>query len=89
MGAGRTGFGGEADISLGSGIDRGGGGDGWDGYKDRLSRWEDNVAHVNLGTEPNAPLVYALALELPHTIMSKVGEHEEQLERKRERALHR
>ena len=33
----------------------GGGGDIRGGDRDRLSRWEDNVANLTLGTELNAP----------------------------------
>ena len=58
VGSGWTGFGGDMDGSSQGGTDGGGG--GRDGYRDGLSRWEDNVAHVNLGTEPNTPLAYAL-----------------------------
>ena len=37
--------------------------DGRDRDGDRLSQWEDNAAKVFLGTEPNAPLYYAMGLE--------------------------
>ena len=60
----------------------GGGGDGWD--EDGLNRWEDNVAYVTLGTEPNAPLAYALEMELHHPTISKLGEPGGRLERERE-----
>ena len=63
--SGRTGCGGDVDGILGGRTDRGGGGD-----RDRLSRLEDNVAHVTLGTDPNAPLAYAMGLEIHHPIMS-------------------
>ena len=56
-------------IGLGGGTGRGGGGDGQDGDGDGLSRWEDNVAHVTLGMEPNAPLAYDPELEHHHLIM--------------------
>ena len=84
VGAGRTGFGGDADGDSGGGTDGGGGGDGWD--EDGLNRWEDNVAYVTLGTEPNAPLAYALEMELHHPTISKLGEPGGRLERERERA---
>ena len=45
-----------------------------DGDGDRLNLWEDNVANATLGTEPNAPLAYALGLEHHHPIMSMLGE---------------
>ena len=85
--AGHNLFGGDADGGLGGGTDRGGAGYKQDGYRDGLSRWEDNIAHINLGTEPNDPLAYALVLELHHPIITKVGEHKFRLERNRERAL--
>ena len=62
-------------------MDGGGGGDGRDGDEDGLSRWEDNVAHVTLGIDPNSPLAYALELELHHLIMSMLGEQGGQLQR--------
>ena len=46
------------DSGLAGGMDIGGGGDGQEIYRDRLSRWEDNVSHIILGTETNAPLSY-------------------------------
>ena len=58
------------------------GGDGQDGNIDiRLIRWEDTVANIILGTEPNAPLDYASVLELRHPIVSIIGGREGQLER--------
>ena len=65
-------------------MDRGVGGDGRYGDKDGLSWWEDNVSHVTLGADHNAPLVYALVLELHHPSMSNFGEQGDQLERERE-----
>ena len=59
VGAGRTGFGGYAVGGSGVVMDGGGVGNGRDGDRDGLSQWEDNVAHITLGTEPNAPLAYA------------------------------
>ena len=58
--SGRVGCGGYADSGSGGGMGGGGIGDGWYGDVDRLSRWEDHVAIVTLGTEPNSLLVYAL-----------------------------
>ena len=74
-------FGGDADGGLVGGMDGGGG--GYIRYieRDGLSRWEDNVSHVTLGTDHNAPLVYALVLELHHPSMSNFGEQGDQLER--------
>ena len=56
VGAGRIGCGGDADRGLGGGTNGGGGGDGQDGYKYRISWWEENLSQVTLGTEPNSPL---------------------------------
>ena len=58
-------------------MDGGEGGDGHDRYKDgdRLNRWEDTVANVTLGTEPNSHLASAPGLELHHLIMSIIGGH--------------
>ena len=70
VGTGRGGYGGDADIRLGQGTDVGGGGDIWDVDRYRLSLWEDNVESFNLGTEPNATLVYDPGLEHQNPIMS-------------------
>ena len=43
-----------------------------DGYG--LSWWEDNIANVTLGTEPNAPLDYDTGLEHHHPNISTRGE---------------
>ena len=59
LGSGRTVFGGDADSRLGGGTDGGVEGDGRDRDGDGLSRWEDNVAHITLGTDHNSFLVYA------------------------------
>ena len=67
--SGRTGCGGDVDGVLGGRTNRGGG-----GIRDRLSRLEDNVAYVPLGTDPNAPLAYAMRLEIHHPIMSTLGD---------------
>ena len=75
--AGRTGYGGDVDGGWG-GVTDGAGGEGGryrNGDRYGLSRWEDNVAHLTLGTEPNSPLDYALGLEHHHMITSMFGEH--------------
>ena len=74
VGAGRFGCGGDADGGPGGVTDVGGGVDGRDGDGDGISRWEDNVAQVTLGTEPNAPLAYDPGLEHHHPIMSTLRE---------------
>ena len=84
MGTGKTGFGGDVDSGLGGVTDGGGGGYRRDRYEEKLNWWEDNVAHVTLGTETNAPLIYDPVLELHHTIMSKIGDTGYWLERERE-----
>ena len=73
----------DVDGGLGGGIDVGGGGyrRDKDGYRDRLSQWEDNVAHVALGTKPNSPVAYALVLEHHHPIMSTISYPGVRLER--------
>ena len=38
-----------------------------------INRWEDTVANVILGTDPNSPLATDAVLELHHTIMSMIG----------------
>ena len=60
------------------------GGDGRDGDEDRLSQWEDNVARVTLGTEPNYLLAYDLGLKHRHLIISTLGEPRGWLERERD-----
>ena len=47
---GRVGCGGDAGGGLGGGNDGGGGGDGRDVDRDIMSKWEDNLASVTLGT---------------------------------------
>ena len=61
VGAGRTGFGGDANRGLGGGTDKWGGGYGQDRDQDgdRFNQWQDNAAHMNLGTETNDTLDYA------------------------------
>ena len=68
------GFGGDADNILGGGTDGGGGGDGQGGDGCRLSWWEDNVAKLTLGMEPNNSLAYAPGLEHHHPIMIMFGD---------------
>ena len=62
VGTGRGGCAGDADGGSGGGTDGGVGGDGRgrDGYI--LSQWVDNIASLNLGTDPNDPLDYDLVL---------------------------
>ena len=59
VGEGWIGLRGHLCSVLGGGIDRGGVLGGQYGDGDRLHQWEDNVADVILGTEPNTPLVDA------------------------------
>ena len=76
VGSGRLGIGRDADGGLRGETGGGGEGEGRDGDRDRqLIRWEDTVANVILGMEPNAPLAYATGLELHHPIMSMLGGH--------------
>ena len=44
----------------------------------------DTVVTITLGTDHNAPLVYAPELELQHPIISTIGAHGGQLEIERE-----
>ena len=83
VGSGSNGCGGDADGGPG-GRTNGGGGYGWNGDGDRLSWWEDNLAHVTIGTEPNAPLDYDPGLEHHHPIISNIGEHICRLDRERD-----
>ena len=73
-GAGHNGFGGDEDYRSGGITDRRGRGYGQDRNGVGLNRSEDNVAHITLGTESNAPLAYGPRLELNHPIMSKLGD---------------
>ena len=59
VGAGQTGFGGDADGGSGGGTDGEGGGDRQDEERDGVNWWEDNVENIILGTYPNAPLAYS------------------------------
>ena len=76
--------GGGADSGLGCLMDVEVGGYGRDRDRDVLSRWEDNLAHVTLGTEPNAPLTYAPLLEHHHPVVIILGDPGGRLDRKRE-----
>ena len=58
---------------MGSGTYRGLEVDVQDKYIDGLSQLEGIVAHVALDMEPNAPLAYALGLELNNSIMSTLA----------------
>ena len=78
--AGRGGYVVDVDVGTGCGTNVGGVGYGWDGDGDRPSRWEDNVAHVTVGTEPNNPLAYAPGLQYHHPIRSSPGGPGGQLE---------
>ena len=82
--AGRIRCGGGTDGGLGCLMDVGVGGYGRDRDRDVLRRWEDNLAHVTLGTEPNAPLAYAPVLENHHPVVIILGDPGGRLERKRE-----
>ena len=73
------GCGGDADGGLGCRTDIGGGGDGRDRDIYILSWWEDNVANLTLGMDPNISLAYALRLERHHLIMGTLGENGGQL----------
>ena len=82
--SGRLGPGLYAEDNWGGGTRGGGVGDGRDSDRDeRLIKWKDTVANVNLWTEPNDLLSYATGLELHHPIMSKLGRHRDLLERER------
>ena len=73
VGAGWSGCRGDAEDGLGGGTDRGGGGGGRDRDSNRLSWWEDNVANLTLGMEPNVTLDYDPGLKNHHPIMSMLG----------------
>ena len=74
MVTGRVGCGGDASGGSGGGTDRGGGGDVRGGDGERISWWEDNVAKLTLGMEPNNSLAYAPGLEHHHPIMIMFGD---------------
>ena len=78
---GRGRCGGDTDGRSGGGTDGGGGRYGRGRDRERISLWGDNLANLNLGTEPNAPLYYAPVLEHHHQIMSTLGEPRGRLER--------
>ena len=73
----------ERNMNGGSvdGMIGGGGRDRKNDEIDGLKRWEDNVARIISGTEPNAPLSSALGMELHHPIMRMTGGHGGRLER--------
>ena len=70
------------------GTDVGVGGYGWGGNGDGLNWWEDTVAKIILGTEPNASLASDPILELHNPIMSMLGCNGVRLERDREKKLY-
>ena len=80
---GRIGYGEDEDGGLGGGTERGGGGDEFDGDKDRKIHWEDNEANSTLETEHNYPLAYALGMKYHHLIMKTLGNTRVQLDKKR------
>ena len=47
--------------------------DGKDRDRDELIQTDVNVAHINLGMEPNASLAYDTGLEPHHLIMGMIG----------------
>ena len=74
----------DTDDGSGGGTGVGEGGDRQDEYRDtQIMRWEDTLANVILGTEPNSTLDYDLGLQLHHPIMSMLGGHRGRLERER------
>ena len=82
-------LGGDTDSGSGGGTGVGLGGDVQDRYGDgygygQLTRWEDTVIKVILGTEPNAPFAYAIGFERHHLIMSMLGGHGGRLDRERD-----
>ena len=84
MGSRSPEFVGDEDISSGCGTDEGRVGYGKDRDGDGLNWWEDIVANVILGTEPNVPLAYVPGLQLRHPIISMLGGYGCQLEIERE-----
>ena len=65
-------------------LEEGGGGDRQEGYRygdGQIIRWQDIVANLILGTEPNDLFAYAPRLELHHPIMSMLGGHRGRVER--------
>ena len=65
----------------------GGRGYGWDGDGNGINMWEDTVAKLILGTEPNATLASAPGLELHQPTMSMLIGNVGWLDRERERAI--
>ena len=95
VGSVRIGCGGDANGGLVCRMDGEGVGDGRDGDRDVLSLWEDNVANVTLGTDPNSPFAYAPGLEHHHPNTSSLGDpggrlnREREIDRDRERQIER
>ena len=81
--SGRIVLGGDACGGLGGGTDEGGAGDGWDGDRDIINWWDDNVANIILLMELNSPLAYDMGLEIRDLIMSALGGHLGRLKRER------
>ena len=55
--------------------------EGRGGINAAVTTYMSRVANIILGTDPNAPLSYAMVLELHHPIMSMVGGNRVRLER--------
>ena len=83
VGIGRLGIGRYADGGLEGGTDGEREGDGQNGDREGINRWEDTVANVILGTEHNAPLASAPLLELRHLTMILPGGNGDWLDRTR------
>ena len=81
VGTGQLGLGRDVDGISGGGTGRGRVGDGQDGDRDGLNRWEDIVANLILGTEHNNLLASTPGLEIHHLIMTMLGGHGGRLER--------
>ena len=81
VGTGRGGYGRDADGGSGGRTDGGGGGNIRD--RDGLNWWEDNIANITLGTEPNDPLAYAPVLQHNHPAISTLVDPRDGLERER------
>ena len=71
----------DSDGGPGGRADGGGVGDGGDGKREGLNRWEDTAEHTILRTKPNTPLASAPVLELHHPIMIMLGGNIGRLER--------
>ena len=70
----QTGGGGDVGGGLVGRTEGGVGGYRLDGGIDGLNLWEDTVSYIILGMDHNAPLEYALVLELRQPIISTLGE---------------